>query len=412
MNFKKIFLFNLLFLTFLYSSNKTEVLNNENLIINKVKESFDDLLNYKFMHLEERNRVLQVGNKLVELIDSKDKNNLKKILDAWNLSEKKLLILQALSFVDDKFKDLNYRRLQQIRLDLLADFCLEYNLDAKHINKKFKSIINKKIYSKYKNLFKMDLNNFNIPFFLDYSNFISSYQKKGYQNFLLDETVANNLIKEFSESKKNIKLNLLYLDDTGFIKKILKNSWKKELNNKIEIIDLFIQNILKIKITCLYNKEMLEKFDLAFACKDSSKKMLVIKHYVLLSKNSFKELLQNSKTSNLFNSYLDLILFYLNDTDALQSSLFIFNFFKIYSEINSLETKNDGPIPYINLGGNKKLLEVTSDIKEILDIILKNIHEKMGTGPGWFKKLFQGKFPVSEQTLNFALSLLEEKFIN
>lgn len=415
MNFRKFVILSVLFLSVFFISNSmieqagSDIKQMDILI----KESFDSLFNYKFLGQKHQALALKIGKTLIDLIDTDINNNhlLENILNIKYWVESKLAIWQAVAFVDDEFKSLSYRKLQEIKLEILdqlitssvlneADF-----LNKKKSNKLMKSFnINKKLYSKYKKLFEVKLFLYS-DFIKNYFSFIDNFLKNGSSfNLSLDEERLDNLIAELSLKKQDAELN--------DINSVVGSFDKKQTKVVSQIIELFIQNLLKIKVEYLYNKGMATDFDQAFASKNSSNKMLIIKHYILLTKGKFKNFLQDNETSSLFNRYLDLVIFYLNNPNALEQPLFIYNFFQLYSDLDDLKEDNKGILPFVSFAGNGELLNVISDLQEILNIILKNVNDKMGVSPGWLSKFLLGKTKISPKVMNLAIQLLEDKVLS
>ncbi|MFH1461531.1 MAG: hypothetical protein ABIF12_01100 [bacterium] len=378
----------LFFLSLIFISSSlplNQILNHNESVISLVKDNFDDLLNYNFLHIEHKEKQLKVSQKLIELIQTNQHQFLEKLVHVYNLVDAKFLVWQAAAFLSDQFSNLSYRQLQQIRIQILSVICFvqDKKLTTKYISNLVKSFMYKKFYSKYKKLLDAD---FDLP---EYSLFINTFLKNSSNfNFILDEKEIDNLIGKLSEQK------VLH-----------------------ENLELFLQNLLKIKVNFLYKKDVQSNFNQAFEAKDPSLKMLVIKHYILLTKSDFKEYLDIHETSvcetsELFNRYLDVVSYYLDNVNILNQPMFIFDFFKFYSDLSVLKDKYKGIIPFTSFGGNKKLLNIINQMEEVLNIILQKIHEKIGTGPGWIQKMFLGKTAIPQEVINFALKIFEDKFLS
>ena len=416
MNFRKSVVLSVLFLSVFFTSYsmKEQPVSVAKQMDRLVEESFDSLLNYNFLNSKHQTLALQMGKTLIELIDADVNNNLllEDILDSKYWVESKLAIWQAAAFVSDEFESLSYRRLQEVKLEMLNKLIVSSVVDgsgflntraSKKLIKSFN--IPKKLYSKYRKLFEAD-SFVMLDSLKDYFSFMDSYLKSGSSfDLSLDEQRLDNLILRLSFEKQGLDLKL----GLSFAAKLFKKQQRKTV---IQIIELYIQNLLKIKANHLYNKNLEVDFNNVFKSNDSLKKMLVIKHYVLLTKKSFKEFLQDNETSTLFNNYLDLVIFYLNNQNALGQPLFIYNFFQLYSDLDDLKEKNKGIIPFISFGGNGELLDVIDEMQENLNIILKNVNDKMGTGLGWLPKMLLGKAEIPPKVMNFALKLLEEKVLS
>ncbi len=401
-NIRKSIILSVLFLSVFftsYSGTKTEVPSqvdqekidsNRNKIIAKIKDKFfDELLDYKFLDVEYKILAVKTGNILInqiknfqngDFVEWKREDFFEKLLKSWNVVESNIMVWQAAAFICDDFDELSYRRMQQVKLEILSkiivnDFYSKMT-NLKFINKLIKKFVPKKLYSKYKKIFELK-ERMPLDEIGDYFNFINGFLKKNY-DFSLDEDKLDQLINVFQEIQD-------------------------------ETFDLFLDNLLKIKY---YNISMNADLDKAFSSNDSSKIMLVMNHHLLLRKNNFKYFLKDNETSILFNRYIDIVNFYLNNQDVLSQPSFIFRFFKFCSNLNDLKEKNNGIIPFINLGGNGKLVNVINETQKVLDIILKKIHEQMGTGPGWLPKLLLGKAKVPQEVINFAMKLLEEKVLS
>lgn len=378
-----LFFLSLIFISSSLPLNQTINLNEP--VISLVKDNFDDLLNYNFLHIEYKEKQLKVSQKLIELIQTNQHQFLEKLLNVYNLIDAKLIVWQAAAFLSDQFSNLSYRQLQQIRIQALSIICFvqDKKITTKYIKNLVKSFTDKKFYSKYEKLLDAD---FDLP---EYSLFINTFLKNSSNfNYVLDEKEIDNLIGTLSE--------------------------RKVLHENFE---LFLQNLLKIKVTFLYKKDVQFNFNQVFEAKDPLLKMLVIKHYILLTKSDFKEFLDfyetsGCKTSELFNRYLDVVSCYLDNVNILNQPMFIFDFFKFYSDLFILKDKYNGFIPFTSFGGNKKLLNIINQMEEILNIILQKIHEKIGIGPGWIQKMFLGKMAVPQEVINFALKIFEDKILN
>ena len=422
MNIRKSIVLSVIFLSvFLtsYPEIKTEIPSqvdkekidaNRNKIVLQIKDKFfDGLLDYNFLDTEYKILAVKTGNILINqvknfqsgyFVESNKEDFFKNLLRLWNTVEASVMIWQAAAFVSDDYEKLSYRRIQQVKLKILSNI-INNNFYSKLSNIKFihkliKPFVPKKMYSKYKEIFEVK-EMILLDEIGDYFTFIYSFLKNSDDfGFSLDEEKLDSLIKSWQE----VHLSMAF---AGSRSKEIK---KRKIT--AQILNLFLDNLFKIKY---YNININSDFDNAFSGNDYSKRMLVMNYHILFAKRNFKFYLKNSETSTLFNRYIDLVNFYLNNQDVLSKPLFIYTFFQFYSDLNDLKEKKKGIIPFIHFGGNGKLLNVINEIQEVLNIILKKIHEQMGTGLGWLPKLLLGKAKVPQEVVNFAMKLLEENVL-
>jgi hypothetical protein len=380
MKFKKI-LFLLIFSLFLVDSikpKKTEILAEQK---SEVFNLFNDLMSYKFSNSEYKKFQIISFNQLSALLEKHNYSFLDQLLESWRFVEYQMFVWQATVCVNNKFSELTYRRAQQARIQVLFNL---FNFSEKQLSSKrvlvkvVKNAVDKKAFAVMKK--HLNIKAEELFLYKDYFLFIEELVKNESNfNFILDEEKLDKLIFYF-----------------------------KDLSLKNKTAKLFLENLLEIKIRFLQKQDLQESLDKHLESKDSSKKMLIIKHKQVLSKNSFNIYAQES---DLFNEYLDIVDYYLNTVNFVNDSLFVFKFFQFYTQLSKMKSNSKPIIPFTSIGGNKDLLEIICQMEEVLNIILQNIHEKIGTGPGWIKKMLMGKANVPPEIMNFAMKLIEEKFL-
>ena len=244
---------------------------------------------------------------------------------------------------------------------------------------------------KNSDLLKIDLCNLWNTLFKRYFAVVNSFRNDNY-NF--DQNELDSIVKDL-EKQRDLLLEVSF---TKGIKKEIFGNWiivkelqvqmigeqepiilpqgcynsvrakmEKQLKDSIELFDLFILNLLKIKHEHNKIKNLADKIKSL----SSAKKEVMVRHLVLKQKEEFQKLKKScSELFSVFNRYSKIIKQYLDSKDT-NKDLFVYELNSVISNLKEIKNANDSDSLWHFITGskNKKLDTLCSVLENMIQIL-------------------------------------------
>ncbi|MFA5074517.1 MAG: hypothetical protein WC436_00220 [Candidatus Babeliales bacterium] len=353
------------------------------------EQIFDYFLNSKAKNLSEYKKI---SLSLSYLLAGYDEQFLQKLIDLQKIANSKIEILLTNKILSKKY-------LANLRLYVLKknydQLINDRNIDSEFIVneiQKFCKANKINLTSNTVEMLKINIFDFggNKKIVEDYCDLTHAYcvYKNNSKN-LVDKDKLLEILKIFSNYKNTLLLKFNKLENNWY------GGWSEEkcqLKRRIDILDLFISKLLKIKL----NIDEAEKYKNL-----PEEKQEILKDFFALEKNKNFEIVVNSKKNQDLYNYLvafrNLVLEFIQKKDIKIKDDLEYKL-RLNQTIADLETFLDlenGSLINISLSifGNKDTKCLCKIVNRIINILKKIRGDNTPNSGGWISKIINGDIP-------------------